>query len=180
MLIKPLYGLRDAGKYWGVTLDQHLVINLGTRPVSGDSFPSLHVKRFSNTLEGVTISHVDNCLNDGTIEFEKLTELMLFKFGFKPRVYDYFEFYGTQVATIDECTVLLRQKYYALNIIYALKDCSLEEFCRYRALFSCLCHTRPELACFASRLSQVTDETSSQENLNELNKRYEELNRNLS
>lgn len=71
-LNKPLYGLCDAGDYWGVTIDEHLINDLGMCPVLGDS--SLYIKRSSGCLDGMTGTYVDDCLNAGTSEFEKLTE----------------------------------------------------------------------------------------------------------
>lgn len=61
-----------------MTIDEHLIKDLGTNPVPADS--SLYVKRSSTALEGLSETYVDDCLNAGTEENENLTELTVTKF----------------------------------------------------------------------------------------------------
>lgn len=81
-----------------MTIDEYIINDLKICPVPGDS--SLYVKRSSGSLEEMTGTYVDTCSNAETSEFEMLTEQTLAKFDYKPRVYDNFDFYGCQVATI--------------------------------------------------------------------------------
>ena len=48
-LLKPIYGISDAGDYWGVTVDCHVKNDLVIAPQLGD--PSLYVKRDEKDLD---------------------------------------------------------------------------------------------------------------------------------
>lgn len=101
-LKRLLYGLYDAGDYSKISLDDHVVNDLGMRPTIGD--PTLYTKSQSRKIIGVSVSYLDDSLNAGTPEIEKLTESTLQRFKSKPRIYDSFDFYGPQVCTIEPCS----------------------------------------------------------------------------
>lgn len=124
-------------------------------------------------------TYVDDCLNTGTTRLEKLAEMTLSKFNSKPRIYDSFDFYGTQLATIEKGSFHLSQKRYAKNIAYVEKNCSFEEYRRHRALFSWMFHTRSEVACHANKAAQVTEKTFSSEKILELNNEIHKIKSNV-
>lgn len=78
-LVMPLYGICNAGDYWGITVSEHNVIDLGMLHIPGDS--ALYVKQVNrggaNRTIGITRCYVDNALNTGTAEFETFTESTL-------------------------------------------------------------------------------------------------------
>lgn len=96
---------------------------------------SLHVKRSSITLNGLTGADIDDCFNVSNEEFKKLTELTLPKFTSRPRVYDKSDFCVTKIETIDKGFYLLGLIFKASNMTYASQNCSFKNFRRYRALF---------------------------------------------
>lgn len=81
-------------------------------PVPGDS--SLYLKRSPGSLERMTGTYVDDCLNTRTSEIDEFIEQIFpLNLDSTPRVYDEFDFYGSQVAIIAKETFLLSWKYYA-------------------------------------------------------------------
>lgn len=152
---KPLYGLCDAGDCCDVTIDEHTVNDVELTPTQGDS--SLYVKRKEAKLKGLMGTYVDDCLNAEDIEYEKLIKLTLSEFDSKPRVYDSFDLFGKQLVTIERGCFRLSQKNYTTNINFVEKDSLFEEYRRYRALFSWLCHTRSDIACYANKTTQLTE-----------------------
>lgn len=97
-LLKPLYGLCNAGDYWAVALEEHIINDLGMQSVVSD--PALFAKIEEGKLTGLSGVQVDDCLNAGLDSFEKHTMKTLELFDLKPRVYDSFDFFGTQIRTI--------------------------------------------------------------------------------
>lgn len=167
-LNRPLYGLCDAGDYWGNTMEQHLINDLGMKPTVGD--PSLYVKKLDGKTIGVSGSYVDDQLNAGTKDFIKMTDSTLRTFESKPRLFDRFDFYGMQFETVSPQLSRINQEHYAKNLALTPIGCTFEQFRRDRALFTWITHTRPDVACIANRASQVTEKTFCKEKVKELNK----------
>lgn len=166
-LIRPLYGLCDAGDYWGHTIIDHLVNDIKMTNLAGD--PCLFVKTGPNGIEGITGLYVDDCLNAGHESFQNLTTAITKQFDCKPRVYDKFDFFGSQINTLSDGSFSMSQEYYAKNLNIIPSDVTFEEFRKYRALFSWMIHTRPDMACYANRASQVTEKTFGRDKIRELN-----------
>ncbi len=59
-LEKPLYGICDAGDYWGETFSNHVQNTLKMESLHGD--PSLHLKRSGSETIGLLGSYVDDSL----------------------------------------------------------------------------------------------------------------------
>lgn len=110
---------------------------------------------------GITGSYVGDSLNTCLEEFEALTEATLSKFKARPRLYDYFYFFGTQISTIRIGTFSVSQKYYARNLDYLPSTASCVDFRLVRALFSRLGHTSSDLACIIKKGALVTEPTFS-------------------
>lgn len=83
-----MYGICDAGDYWGIPVQFHIEDDLEMVPTLGD--PALYLKVSDGKLEGVMEIYVDDNLNAGTIGFDKFSAESLRKFDSKPRVYDNF------------------------------------------------------------------------------------------
>lgn len=72
-LVRPLYGLCDAGDYWGDTMQTHLIKDLDMRQTNGD--PELYIwkDKGKNNLAGICGMYVDDLLNAGNDAFQKHT-----------------------------------------------------------------------------------------------------------
>lgn len=148
-LNKPLYGICDAGDYWGVTMDEHIVNDLHMTPMAGDA--ALYVKKneVGETI-GITGTYVDDSLNSRTPEFEKLSESTLKMFESKPRLYDRFDFFGAQIDTSNGAVLFLTQSYYINSLDVLPISATFADFRRARALFSWILHSRPDVAIIAN------------------------------
>lgn len=175
-LVKPLYGLCGAGDYWGITIEEHTINDLGMTPLVSDS--SLYARHRGKELIGISGLQVDDCLNAGNKEFEELTKLTLRKFESKPRVYSNFDFFGTQIRKIAPGKLYVGQPYYTKNISIVPHDISFDEFRSHRSLFSWLTNTRPDAAFCANQAAQVTAQTFGREKINVLNRGITRIKRN--
>lgn len=167
-LLLPLYGLCDAGDYWGITLDIHITDDLKMKPIKSDS--AVYTWTQNGKISGLTGTYVDDCLNAGDEAFQAHTELTLKHFESKPRTWDDFDFYGTQVNTTVDNVLTLSQPYYTRHLKATALDADFSTFRRDRALLTWLTHTRPDLSCIASRAAQVSEKTFSTAKIKELNK----------
>ena len=70
--IRALYGVTDAGDYWGVTSDKHIKDDLSMVPTEID--PSLYIKEGPEDTDGLVGSYVDDSLLCGDEPFQELTE----------------------------------------------------------------------------------------------------------
>jgi hypothetical protein len=94
-LIRPLYGLADSGDYWGKTLLTHITEDLEMTSTIGD--PALFYKHHSGILKGVVENYVDDILQTGDAEFQKLAEGTLRKFRCHDREWDKLQFSGIEI-----------------------------------------------------------------------------------
>lgn len=163
-LLKPLHGLCNAGNYWGVTIAEHVVNDHGMKPPT--SYPALYVK-FSDSglIVGLFGVHIDDCLNAGDESFKSSSLKTLKKFEFEPPIYNYFDFFRTQVITISSGKFHFGQLYFTKNLSNLSKDATFEDFCRHRALVSWLVNTKPYIAFQANRAAQVSKRLFCREKL---------------
>lgn len=96
-----------------------------------------------------------NSLNAGRAKFVKIADATRQKFESKEKVFDTFDFYEAQVATIFDGNFKLSQRYYIRNLSYIEEDTLFEELSRHRALLSWSSSTRPDAACAANKVAQV-------------------------
>lgn len=152
----PLYGVCDAGDYWGDTMSSHLRVDLSMVPLVSD--PSVFVKRASDAeLQGITGTYVDDLANGGNKSFQELTEKTLERFQAKKRKWDGGAFVGVQVATVDKPLrhFTAGQLEYVDNLAKLTASASDKDFASSRASLAWLARTRPDLACGINQLAQV-------------------------
>jgi len=133
LLKKPLYGVCDAGDYWGVTVAAHVEEDLGMTPLVGD--PSLYVKDGTADITGLLGTCVDDCLLAGNESFQVLTEQMLEKFESRPRQWDDAEFLGVTIKKLnrEERTLQISQPDYISSLKLIPLDVNYERFTSIRA-----------------------------------------------
>lgn len=150
----------------------HNVKELGMRATRGD--PSLYIRRAKGEGEGRTIgvsgTYVDDAVIAATPDFERIMEATLRRFESKPRVYDSFDFSGTQVSTLTRGSFAFDQEHFASNLCTLSKDASFNHVRRACTLYSWLTHTRPDAACLSKLAVQVTPATFSRDKIQILNK----------
>lgn len=82
-ILRPLYGLADAGDYWHATFLRHLQKDLEMTATANDL--PFHFKRVQNALKGMIATHFDDTLGAGTDEFRLETLTTTSKLDAKPR-----------------------------------------------------------------------------------------------
>lgn len=136
-------------------------------PLKTDAAAYLCMKKME--VAGVTGTCVDECLNAGDIDFQHHTKKTIQKFNSKPRVNGNFDLYGMQINTMKKEKFSISQPYYIRTLNAMPVDATFERFSRDPALLSWLTHTRPDLACYANRASQASEETFVPAKVRELN-----------
>lgn len=99
-LLKPLYGLTDAGDYWDATITHHLKNDLEMRASALDI--RLFFKLIQGKLAGISGMYVDDSFHAGNEEFLEHTKKTEQKFDSKPRDMNDFNFAGMHVETTAE------------------------------------------------------------------------------
>lgn len=164
-LLKPLYGLSDAGDYWAKTLSSFHTQHLRMRQATGDF--SLFMRHVAGKLVGMSATHVDDLLCVGTSEFTK---------DMQSHLHERFEMSNADQAPLTftgiEVTSKpygLRQRSYIRRLTALPQQARFDDFRSQRARLSWVVHTRPDIACVISMASQVTKHTFSVANTLELN-----------
>ena len=62
-LLKPLYSLAHSGDYWGRTLREYILKDIGLNASTTDG--ALFFKKVANHLAGLCATHVEDCLHAG-------------------------------------------------------------------------------------------------------------------
>lgn len=177
-LLKPLYGLCDSGDYWNKTIDDHLTDDLGMEKAVSDV--SLYFRFENGKLIGITGNYVDDNINAGNDKFQKESKITLEKFESKPRTFDTFSFFGTQVSTIKPGEFFLSQSHYMKSLTTLPKDADITQFRRARSMLAWTLHCRPKYACIVNKSAQVTEKTLSKKHINDLNRAIRDAQQNPS
>lgn len=170
LLLRPLYGMCDAGDYWHATLSGHVENDLLMAPLTSD--PAMYVKQGINgDILGLLAAYVDDILMAGDERFQEQTELTLRRFEAKRRLYDKAEFVGVTVSTsTGQPRVLsLGQPVYADRLTLLPKDATFKAFASVRASAAWLTHTRPDLSCAVNKLAQISEQAFGPDAVRSLN-----------
>lgn len=166
-ILRPLYGLADAGDYWHATFLRHLKGDLQMTTTATDL--SFHFRRVQDALRGMIATHVDDTLGAGTPEFEQDTLKTASKFEAKPRELGNFTFAGVVIVTNKDGTRTMHQSPYAQKLDVLRGDCPFAEFRSRRHELGWITHTRPDVAADSALLAQVTEKTFKPLHVKQLN-----------
>ena len=157
LLVRPLYGVCDAGDYWHAALQKHVREDLRMTPLSSD--PALYMRKGVGGLVGLLGTFVDQCLLGGNSAFQAATESTLRVFEAKPRQMDNMEFVGVRVTSTlaTPRTFTLDQTQYATTLEPMPLDAPYKRITSVRAAVSWLGHTRPALCCAINKAAQVNE-----------------------
>jgi Reverse transcriptase (RNA-dependent DNA polymerase) len=172
-LLRPLYGLADAGDYWNATMVDHMLNDLGL--FRTDSDLSLFYNRLNNRLNGISGTCVDDSLHAGSANYLELTEKSQQRFLSRERKFDTFSFNGADIQSNDDGTFSLCQRFYIETLSPLAPTVSFTDFRSHRAKVSWICHTRPAVCYFANNSAQVTERTFSPVNVKSFNAVLENL-----
>lgn len=156
-VLRPLYGLADAGDYWHAKFLRHLKKDLGMTTTASDL--SFHFKRVQNELHGMIATHVDDTLCAGNRNFQKETLETARRFDAKSRELGTFTFAGVVITTTPDGSRTMHQYPYAKKLAVLDKKCSFPDFRSRRHELGWITHTRPDVAGDSALLDQVTQHT---------------------
>lgn len=159
MLLRPLYGVCDAGDYWGATMNGHVKGDLVITALTSD--PALFVRRDpGGWVIGLLAAYVEDLLMAGNKKFQKLTEATLKRFDTKERKLDRMEFVGVSIDTDpdDPHSFTMGQPIYTDRLTTLPSDATFKAFTSARASMAWLAHSRPDLSCGINKLAQVREE----------------------
>jgi len=170
-LMKPLYGLCDAGDLWASTMDKHHRIDLGLKSLRSD--PALYISTKDGKVNGFSGSYVDDMLRAGDATFRSHCRKTHETFDMGKEEYLPGPFTGFYLDKADDGSLLQHQKSYLKNLETLPMDADFAAFRSMRHKLAWLAHTRADCLFEISQLAQVTAERFREErtaSLRRLNK----------
>ena len=109
-LLKPLYGLRDAGDLWHQALKKHLVNDVNMKPTKPD--PSLLFAHDDSTLTVTNGSYVDDMLRAGNSRFRRSPPVTHKVFETSGDDELPFDFAGLHIKALENESLSIGQEFY--------------------------------------------------------------------
>ena len=123
-LVKPLYGLCDAGDYWYITLRALLKDDL--RLTNLESDVSIYFIKSELGLQGMLGTYVDDLVTAGNDSFHHITSRIEKRFESKSPAFDNFHFSVVHIKRDDDNTIHVSQKAHIERIRPLDKNCAFE------------------------------------------------------
>ena len=155
-LIKPLYGITEAGDYWDATMTDFQKNDMQMSQATLDI--SLFFKVQDGILQGVSGYFVDDGIHAGNELFQKENEKIEQRFISKPREFDDFKFAGIHITRTPQ-GISLQQVDYTKTIKPLPKDASFSDYRSLRQKLMWASHTRPDILCAVNKTTQVTEKS---------------------
>ena len=155
-LLRPLYGLCDAGDLWHTTLHKHYRLDLGMAPFKTD--PALYYWIVDGILKGMSGSHVDDLLRWGDKDFRELSKGTSDRFEMTEESNFPTEFTGFVLEKDDEGNMIINQNNYLRELQCLPLDASFSTFRSMRMKLAWLANSWPDSLFEISQLAQVTEE----------------------
>lgn len=121
-------------------------------------------------LCGVAENYIYDNMNAGDEHFQVESKLTLITFESKPRTYNSFSFFGTQVAMTQTGMFVLQQAHYIPALHEMPNDADIYTFRRVRALLAWVLHSHPEYTCVVNKAAHLTEKTWSKKHIANFNK----------
>jgi hypothetical protein len=166
-LLRPLYGLADAGEFWQRERDRHFHQDLDLRAATGD--PALFFKRVEHQLIGVVGCYVDDTLWAGTPALFRMLDATKRKFASPQTHHRNLTFAGVDITTASN-VLRLSQNTYLTNLKPLKPGADISSYRSRRAKLAWLTLTRPDVSCALSLAAQVTAATMNDTHVALLNK----------
>jgi len=154
-LLKPLYGLSDAGDLWHMSLHKHLTNDLHLVPTKTDQ--SLYFSFRRGELIGINGSYVDDLLRAGTEEFKNDCQITHRFFETSGDDSPPFTFAGFTVNKTST-SLTIDQTFYLKKLECLESDSNFSDFRSMRMRIAWLANTRPDMQFEISQLAQVTEQ----------------------
>lgn len=170
-LLKPLYGLSDAGDYWSTTLNAFHVRMLRMREVTGDF--ALFFRHICDKIVGLSATFVDDLLETGSPEYRREMEAAIRSTFDISNVQDAPLTYAGADITTHPYT--LSQAGYIRRLSLLPSSATFQDFASQRQKIAWITHSRPDISCRVSFAAQVTETTYCSSDIASLNSVVEHL-----
>lgn len=152
-LMRPLYGLADAGDRWHHTLAHHHVSDLNIESLVSER--SLYYKFIGGRLAGLSGVYVDNILRAGAPEFQDDVAVTAGKFDATPAKVDAAKFAGLEFERSDDGEIRVHMDGY-IREVKLDTEVSHAAFASNRAKLAWLVYARPDICAITAKLAQGT------------------------
>jgi hypothetical protein len=156
-LLKPLYGLSDAGDYWSRTMYEHHAKALKMTPSVNDN--SFFFKRGNAGLTGLALVHVDDSLRAGDSEFIEEARVTAKTFDSKRNAEMVLGFCGI---TLMLSPLQLSQAAYISKLNKLADNADFAAFRSTRAKLAWCLNTRPDISIDVANMASITSTTFSE------------------
>jgi Reverse transcriptase (RNA-dependent DNA polymerase) len=121
-LLRPLYGLCDAGDYWARTILDHLTKDVTLVQTVGDS--GLFFQNMNRKLVALTASFIDDLLMAGTEDFHEQSLYTSQRFKSRDRDYDNVNFAGVNINKTSKGFEVHQHDYIQRGMLADMRRCS--------------------------------------------------------
>lgn len=157
-IIRPVYGLADAGNYWADTLTIHLRDHLRFKQATTDL--ALWFRLTGPKLVALAASYVDDVLLASTPEaLQEFTTISKARFDVDIDASDSLSYVGLRIITLADGTRCVSQPKQITRLKLLPSSSTFEEYRSARASLAWLIQTRPDVACSISMSARVTADT---------------------
>ena len=161
-LLKPLYGLPDAGDYWDDTYTDFMKTDQQMVTTTLDL--SFFYKLEDGKLQGMSGIVVDDGLHAGNAQFREANKRIEQTFKSTPPEEGTFRFAGVSISTVEDKVLIEQTKYAERSKILPL-DATYSDFRSARQKLMWLTHSRPDILCGVNKCTQVTEKEFCKESI---------------
>lgn len=165
-LLRPLYGLSDAGDYWHDTFAKHMTKDLGMARCFAEL--ALFYKHVTGELMGIDGTDMNDTLLTGNVEFKEIKHKTGERFSSRSADKSRISFSGIELSS-SLSTVLLQQPKQAERMRFIPPSATDSEFRSALDKMAWLCHTRPDVTCAVAEIAQTSDHTFHADHVSLLN-----------
>ena len=151
-LLKPLYGLADSGDFWYREISEYHR-GLGMKTLTTEN--SLWLKFVNNVLGGLSAVYVDDLIQAGTQDFDKLTDSLGREYDTKNKEYGDGTIAGIEFRCDDD-GIRVNQAQYLRSLKLLPTDATFQGFRSSRMKLAWLVHSRPDISYCSTISAQVT------------------------
>ena len=154
-LLRPLYGLCDAGDLWHATLDKHHRLDMNMKAFRID--PAFYYMMEEGVLKGLSGTYVDDLIRSGDQHFKQVSKKTNEKFEMTEDGSLPAEFTGFVIDRDTDGNFYIDQIDYLRKIECIPYDASFGHFRSMRMRLAWLSNSRPDCLFEISQLTQVTE-----------------------
>ncbi len=168
-VLRPVYGLPDAGEYWSDTLSNHLREHCQFQQSATDL--SLWLRTVAGKLLALAATYVDDVLLAATPSaLEEFKRISRNRFDVTFNDTDPMNYCGLRISTRNDGTRAISQPRQIDRLKLLPHNANFDDYRSARAAMAWLIQTRPDIAYLVSHLARFTKETFNAKSIRLYNK----------